>query len=177
MTSMARRAGAGEPLTFSNTSSAAVSRSRPNPSQSWTQAIFAFGLCWRSTPKIVGKIPLEPTATGEISNLPGCQSLEVTPCCSGPAPMIMEAQFGLLTVGITPRACKVQAPSRISRCTTGALLGVNPTEPRPSQPMTTTCWTLANAAPDEGMDKQQAPRPKLQRNSKLQAPGSVARDG
>ena len=124
---------------------------------------------------MVGNILPEPTATGGISNLSGCQSLEVTPCCSGPAPMIMEAQFGLLTVGITPRACRVQAPPRISLCRTGALLGVNPTEPRPSQPMTTTCWTLANAAPDEGRDKHQTPRPKLQRNSKLQAPGSVAR--
>src|SRR5436190_1218238 len=103
------------------------------------QAIIASGSCSRKTPNIVGKIPPEPTTSGGISNLFGCQSLEVTPCCSGPAPMIIEAQLGLLEVGITPRACNVNDPSRINRCSTGAFDGVNPTEPKPSQPITSTC--------------------------------------
>ena len=59
---------------------------------------------------MVGNIPPGPTAVGAISNLSGCQSFEVTPCCSGPAPMIIDAQFGLLTVGITPRAWSVLHP-------------------------------------------------------------------
>src|SRR5207249_3658514 len=84
-----------------------------------------------------------------MSNLLGCQSLEVTPCCSGPAPMIIDAQFGLLTVGKTPRAWSVKAPSRISLCNTGVFVGVKPTEPKPSQPMTRTCSTLAIAECNE----------------------------
>src|ERR1041385_8131145 len=98
------------------------------------QAIFACGFCSRNTPKIVGNMPPEPFTTGGISNLFVCQSFEGTPCCSAPAPMISEAQFGLLDVGITPRACSVKAPPRINRCKTGALESVNPTEPKPSQP-------------------------------------------
>ena len=58
---------------------------------------------------------------GLIAAFAGCQSLDVTPCCSGPAPMIIEAQFGLLTVGITPRACSVYAPSFIIRARFGDL--------------------------------------------------------
>jgi hypothetical protein len=67
----------------------------------------ALDRCARICPKIVGKIPPLPIAVGAISNLFGCQSLDVTPCCSGPAPIIIEAQFGLLEVGITPRARKL----------------------------------------------------------------------
>src|SRR5580765_6714606 len=85
----------------------------------------------------------EPTATGAISNLFVSQSLDVTPCCSGPAPMMIEAQFGLLEVGITPRACSVYEPSRINLCRTGALDGVKPTEPKPSQPTIRTCSACA----------------------------------
>ena len=35
-----------------------------------------------------------------IGLTPGFQSFERTPCCSGPAPMIIDAQFGLLTLDI-----------------------------------------------------------------------------
>jgi hypothetical protein len=49
--------------------------------------------------------PSLPAHCGAMVNLPGVQSLLVTPCCSGPAPLIMEAKFGKVTVGITPRAC------------------------------------------------------------------------
>ncbi len=35
------------------------------------------------------------------------QALEVIPCCSGPAPIIMEAQLGLDEEGITDRAWNV----------------------------------------------------------------------
>ncbi len=63
---------------------------------------------------MVGNIPPGPTAVGVISNLLGSQSLVVTPCCSGPAPMIIEAQLGLLTVGITARAWSVLAPDFMS---------------------------------------------------------------
>ena len=52
-------------------------------------------------------MPVDPTAVGWIAPLPGSHSFDVTPCCSGPAPMIIDAQLGLLTVGITPRACNV----------------------------------------------------------------------
>jgi len=43
------------------------------------------------------EIPPEPLAMGAMWNLSGCQSFEVTPCCSGPAPMIIEAQLGCWT--------------------------------------------------------------------------------
>src|SRR5437588_12206028 len=99
------------------------------------QTIFAAGLCSRRTPKIVGKKPAGPATVGGMSNLLVSQSLEVTPCCSGPAPMIIDAQFGLLEVGMTPRAWRVKEPSRISRCRTGVLVAVKPTEPNPSQPI------------------------------------------
>src|ERR1043166_8429298 len=95
------------------TSTALRSKSRPKSFQSWKTPMIAPGCCSRKTPKMVGKIPPEPVAMGVMSNLSGCQSLEVTPCCSGPAPMIMEAQLGLLEVGMTPRACKDHAPSFI----------------------------------------------------------------
>ena len=36
--------------------------------------------------------------------------LEVMPCCSGPAPIIIEAQFWLLDVVNTSRAAKLYAP-------------------------------------------------------------------
>src|SRR5262249_13468770 len=73
-------------------------------------------------------------------------SLEVTPCCSGPAPMIIDAQFGLLEVGMTPRACSVYEPCRISLCSTGAFVGVIPIAPNPSQPMISTCSSVLAAA-------------------------------
>src|SRR5438067_5364649 len=105
------------------------------------QATVALGFCSRITPKMVGKIPADPVAIGAISNLFVSQSFDVTPCCDGPAPIIIEAQLGLLTVGKTPRSCSVQAPSRISLWRTGAFEGVKPTDPKPSQPITMTCST------------------------------------
>src|SRR6185369_11907175 len=97
-----------------------LSNNRPKPSQSWKHAMIERGFCSRRIPKMVGKIPPEPTPVGAISNLLVSQSFEVTPCCSGPAPMIIDAQFGLLDVGITPRACRVHAPLRRSE----SMLGV-----------------------------------------------------
>src|SRR3974390_147172 len=99
---MARRAVLGEPLWFSTMSGTPASTSRANPSQSWMTAILDAGFCALSAPNTVGKIPPGPTTVGAISNLLVSQSFEVTPCCSGPAPMIIDAQFGLLEVGITP---------------------------------------------------------------------------
>jgi hypothetical protein len=43
-------------------------------------------------------------ADGAMVNLSGRQSFDVTQCCSGPAPLSIEAKFGNVTVGITPRA-------------------------------------------------------------------------
>jgi hypothetical protein len=57
----------------------------------------------------------------------------------------MEAQLGLLDVGITPRARNVYAPSRMRRDIVGAFVPVNATEPKPSQPITITCSTPAIA--------------------------------
>src|SRR5437879_5054758 len=107
------------------------------------------GRCSRRTPKMVGNIPPEPTAMGVMSNLFVSHSLEVTPCCAGPAPMIIEAQFGLLTVGKTPRARMVQAPSAMSRRMLGALAFCTPSGLMPSQPMMTTYLTPPTA-PDAG---------------------------
>src|SRR6187549_3980104 len=101
----------------------------------------ASGRCSRRTPKIVGKIPPEPTKEGGRSNFHGIQSLEVTPCRSGPAPMIIEAQFGLLELGITARAFRVEAPVFLNRFRFGVRALTRAAEPRPSTPMTTTCST------------------------------------
>ena len=90
---------------------------------------------------MVGNIPSDPTATGAISNLFGSQSLVVIPCCSGPAPMIIEAQFGLLTVGMTARAWSVLAPDFINWCKFGVAALRIPSGLSPSTPMITTCST------------------------------------
>jgi hypothetical protein len=80
------------------------STSVANPSQSVKIPITALGLWSRKTPKTVGKMPAESVQIGAMSNLFGSHSFDVTPCCSGVAPMIIDAQLGLLTSGITARA-------------------------------------------------------------------------
>jgi hypothetical protein len=44
----------------------------------------------------------------------------------------MEAQLGLLEVGITPRACQVYEPWLRTRVITGALAALRPLAPKPS---------------------------------------------
>ncbi len=60
--------------------------------------------------------------------------------------MIIDAQLGLLEVGITPRACKVQAPSFIIRFMTGACAFRMPSGLIPSQPMMIRCLGAAICA-------------------------------
>ncbi|HBY62411.1 MAG TPA: hypothetical protein DEH78_21520 [Solibacterales bacterium] len=67
-----------------------------------------------------------------MENLSGIQSFDVMPCCSGPAPMIMDAQLGLLEVGITPRAWYVQAPRARSLSMFGTRALRRPSGLRPS---------------------------------------------
>ncbi len=64
--------------------------------------------------KIVGKMASSPVITGAILKLFRAQPLDVMPCCSGAAPMKMEAQLGLLEVGRTARARRLKAPSFMS---------------------------------------------------------------
>src|SRR5262249_30058210 len=135
------------PFVWAIRSQTSRSTNRPKPSQSWKQPILLDGLCWRSRPKTVGKIPPGPTTVGVIGPGPGLQSFERTPYCSGPAPMIIDAQLGLLTVGITPRACNVEAPSAIIRCRTGVLARRIPSGLSPSTPITTKCSTPGTCAP------------------------------
>ena len=63
--------------------------------------------------------------------------------------MIIDAQFGLLELGITARALRVQAPVRMSFVRCGVLEFRTPSPPRPSIPMTMTCSTPAIAAAAE----------------------------
>ena len=86
----------------------------------------------RKTPKIVGKISSAPTAVGVISAFVRSHSFDVTPCCSGPAPMIIDAQLGLLTVGITPVRAGCTPP------------------PSSSAPG----WASAPSTPHQGSDRQ-----------------------
>jgi hypothetical protein len=55
--------------------------------------------------------------------------------------MIIEAQFGLLEVGMTPRACREKEPSWIIRRMFGVLEFITPLGLIPSQPTIMTCFT------------------------------------
>src|SRR5258708_33406462 len=96
MSSTARLTVLVEPLTLLITFADCRSNNRPKPSQSCTQIIVAAGRWSRRRPKMVGNMPPLPKTVGANSNLLVSQSFDVTPCCSGPAPMIIEAQLGLL---------------------------------------------------------------------------------
>ena len=83
------------------------------------------------------------------------QSFEVTPCCSGPAPLIVEVSWG--TGGHHALACSVKAPSCIRRCMTRTLVSVKAMEPMPSHPITTTDSTSGTAA-DTPVSKVKQPK-------------------
>src|ERR1017187_8969 len=56
------------------------------------------------------------------------------PCCAGEAPLIAEAQFGLLRVGRTPRASRVQAERAINSRRRGTRAVETPSMLSPSTP-------------------------------------------
>src|SRR6516165_9760681 len=105
---------------------------------------------------MVGKNPSGPAVVGLIAAFATSHSLLVTPCCSGPAPMIIDAQLGLLTVGMTPRAWNVQHP--VSRIVSkfGVFAFGSHVTPRPSTPITTTCLTTGRAAHTADRDNTSA---------------------
>src|SRR5580658_1092716 len=60
------------------------------------------------------------------------------PCCAGEAPLIAEAQLGLLSVGRTARASRVQAERAINSRRRGTRAVATPSTLSPSTPMTMT---------------------------------------
>ena len=78
-----------------------------NPSLSKNIPKFRTGLLLAQESEDGWEVSSLPRGTmGAMVNLSGRQSFDVTPCCSGPAPLSIEAKFGNVTVGITPRACE-----------------------------------------------------------------------
>ncbi len=90
-------------------------------------------------PEDCGEDAVGARTDGGTSNLSGSPSFAVTPCRSGPAPMIIEAQLGLLDAGITPRACMVVAPRARRLAGLGASAFAMPAGLSPSTPITMTC--------------------------------------
>src|SRR5690606_5594945 len=91
---------------------------------------------------MVGKRKSSPWVIVGNTKLFFSQLLEVIPCCSGPAPIIMVAQLVLELDGSTALACMVEAPSLIILSKVGVTAFCNPLGLNPSNPMTTTCFTL-----------------------------------
>ena len=71
--------------------------------------------------------------------------------------MIIDAQFGLLTVGITP-ACSVYAPSFIIRPRVGVFAVRIPSGLSPSTPTMTTCSTRETCGPVRSPAAGEQPR-------------------
>src|SRR6056297_1091221 len=100
-----------------------------------------FSVCEAIVWKIVGNIKSSLCTIAGSTKLSFSQALEVIPCCSGPAPIIIEAQLGLELVGRTARACIVELPSSINRSKVGVMAFFNPSGLSPSKPITTTWET------------------------------------
>src|SRR3954447_13222473 len=112
---------------------------------------------------MVGNRPSGPEHVGVIECLSNCQSFETIPCCAGPAPITIDAQLGLLFVGMTARACMVHAPLFISAWICGAFATLRAEGLRPSTPTTTKRLAPASTeAPNSG--SQTTPSIKLLRN-------------
>ncbi len=62
-----------------------------------------------------GRSTRASTSVGVIGPRPGFQSFEVTPCCSGPAPMIIDAQLGRAHRRHHPPGMERRGPSAIIR--------------------------------------------------------------
>src|SRR5215469_5006147 len=114
---------------------------KPSP-PSKKSADFASGFWSRIRPKTVGKCPLRPWQTGAMSNRSGRQALDVIPCCSGPAPLTIDPKLGKVTVGITPRACRLNADSCWNDRKLGGAEDRRTLAPSPSTPQIITDLTL-----------------------------------
>src|ERR1022692_2292265 len=83
---------------------------------------------------MVGNLPSSVRQTGWNSTMWRGEPFDVMPCCAGEAPLIAEAQFGLLRVGRTPRASRVQAERAINSRRRGTRAVETPSILSPSTP-------------------------------------------
>ena len=86
---------------------------------------------------------MRPWQTGAMSNRSGRQALDVIPCCSGPAPLTIDPKLGKVTVGITPRACRLNADSCWNDRKLGGAEDRRTLAPSPSTPRIITDLTFA----------------------------------
>src|ERR1035438_4910119 len=99
---------------------------------------------------MVGNLPSSVRQAGWNSTMRRRWPFEVMPCCAGEAPLIAEAQLGLLRVGRTPRASRVQAERAISSRRRGMRAVATPSTLKTSTP---TMMTRGPCQAPEGSAK------------------------
>ena len=103
-------------------------------------AVTAFGNCFLIKVKIDGKYPSSSFVVGSMVWLLKLQLFDVAPCCSGPAPDKILAQFGALTDGITLLVLREITPWPINLFIAGVLAYCKLSADKPSIPIRITCF-------------------------------------